>query len=267
MRTSQVEQGSYRKREQGFTLSELIIVMVIVALLAVLILPALARSRDNGSRSVCINNLRQMGRAVAMYANDNADYLPYPNWGGPNLPNGAPGPGWLYTPVGGNPPNLSLAPYVSNPALAYSSGLLYQYVRDMNTYRCPVDSESRYYPGRQNKLSSYVMNGAVCGYGMVVAYRSCRITDVWNPGCYLMWSPSESVTNTVGSPIGEFAFNDASAYPDQREAVSALHTLNGADLVTVAGNVQFVTMQKIEMEKTNATKNLIWWSPFSANGR
>ena len=255
-----------QEREQAFTFTELIIVLLVATLLAVVMLPALARSGDNGGRSTCINNLRQMGRAVAMYANDNADYLPYPNWGTPSMPNGQPGRGWLFTPVGPNPPNLSVPPYLTNPLLAYTNGLLYQYVRNMNAYRCPVDSESRYYPNRANKLSSYVMNGAVCGYSMLAIYRSCKITEIWNPECYLMWNPSESVTIS-GTPIGYFAYNDASAYPDNNEGVATLHTLSGADIVTVSGNVRFVTMQKIEMEKTNTTKNLIWWSPFSANGR
>lgn len=261
MRASPFERKSRDKTEHAFTLTELFVVLLAVALLGMVMLPALARSGDSGGRSTCMNNLRQMGRAVAMYANDNADHLPYPNWGYPNTPNGAPGPGWLFTPVGGSPPNLSGAPYLTNPLLAYTNGLLYQYVRNMNTYRCPVDSESRYYPTRLNKLSSYVMNGAVCGYNNI--YRSCKITEVWSPECYLMWNPSESIGNP---PIGAFAYNDASSYPGNHEGIAALHTLNGADIVTVSGNVRFVTMQKIETEKTNATRSLIWWSPFSANG-
>lgn len=256
MRISLSARAVRDKREQAFTLAELIVVLLVVALLAIVMLPALARSGDYGGRSICVNNLRQMGRAVGMYANDNTDYLPYPNWDSP------PGPGWLFTPVGGAPPNLSFAPYALNPLIAYTNGLLYQYVRNTNAYRCPVDAESRYYTQRLNKLSSYVMNGAACGYGNTS--RSCRISDVWSPECYLMWNPSESIGNP---PNGPFAFNDASAYPDNQEGIAALHTLNGADIVTVSGNVRFVTMQKIEMEKTNTTKNLIWWSPFSTNGR
>jgi hypothetical protein len=244
-------------------------VVVVLALLAVVMLPALARSSDNGSRSVCINNLRQLGRAVAMYANDNADYLAYPNWGAPNMPNGVPGPGWLYTPVGGNPPNLSVAPYSSNPTLAYATGLLYQYDRSPSLYICPVDRESKYFPLRLNKLSSYIMNGAACGYANT--YRSCKITEVWSPACYLSWNPDEShqtdLQGGLGSPVGAFAFNDASSYPDKNEGVATLHTLTGADILTVAGNVQFVSIQKFTAEQTSATKSLVWWSPFSANGK
>ena len=250
-------------QESAFTFVELLVVIFVLVLLAIMVLPANARTSGSTRRAICINNLRQIGRAVAMYASDNNDYLPYPNWGAPNTLSGMPGPGWLYTPVGGAPPNLTVAPYNSNPAIAYATGLLYPYVRNQNSYVCAVDRESKYFSVRANKLSSYVMNGAVCGFNST--YRSCRITAVWSPDCYLMWNPDENIGNP---PIGNFAYNDASSYPDRNEGIATLHTLNGADVVTLAGSVCFATNESIENAKTNSSgKTLVWWSPFSTNGR
>ncbi len=45
-----------------------------------------------------------------------------------------------------------------------------------------------------------------------------------------------------------------------------MHTVNGGEIVTVGGNVQFVTTQKFNAESAATGESLAWWSPFSANG-
>lgn len=60
----------------GFTLIELLITIGIVALLAALLLPALARAKSKAHQADCAGNLRQWGLAYRMYADDNDDFLP-----------------------------------------------------------------------------------------------------------------------------------------------------------------------------------------------
>jgi len=63
-------------RKHGFTLIELLVVMVIIALLIGLLLPALSRAKEEARKTQCRSNLRQIGMAVMMYANDNGGRSP-----------------------------------------------------------------------------------------------------------------------------------------------------------------------------------------------
>ena len=67
-------------RRRAFTLVELLVVIAIIAILASLLLPVLSMAKEKSYRAQCINNFKQLGASILMYADDHGDQLPGPLW-------------------------------------------------------------------------------------------------------------------------------------------------------------------------------------------
>jgi prepilin-type N-terminal cleavage/methylation domain-containing protein/prepilin-type processing-associated H-X9-DG protein len=131
-----------RKQHAGFTLIELLVVIAIIAILAGLLLPALAQAKSRARTISCLNNLKQMGLAAHLYADDNEDSLPLSSHSGAAVR-------WMKT----------LEPYVGTNIV----------------YRCPMDRHP-------TRLSSYGINDFLTPRPFGASHLNfSKVTSVPNP--------------------------------------------------------------------------------------
>jgi prepilin-type N-terminal cleavage/methylation domain-containing protein/prepilin-type processing-associated H-X9-DG protein len=138
------------RRENAFTLIELLVVIAIIALLAALLLPALARAKQEGLRTQCLNNTKQLLVAWTLYAGDNKDALPN------NMSD-------LDSSVGGWVDGLlSRIPNYPNNTnfVLMMQGQLGPYTKNAAIYRCPCD-QSIDLGNHGARVRSYSMNFAI----------------------------------------------------------------------------------------------------------
>jgi len=125
-------QRNQGREHRGFTLIELLVVIAIIAILAAMLLPALAKAKQNAQKVQCSSNLKQWGAATTMYAGDNKNLFP-----DDSIPGGSADPSWMN-------PNLNNIFY---PAYLYKNiiGTLKKGLRPNSVLFCPTDGWHRRY--------------------------------------------------------------------------------------------------------------------------
>src|ERR1700690_557159 len=125
-----------RHRAPAFTPVELLVVTAIIAILAAMLLPTLARSKVVAQRADCMSNLRQLGLATQLYWNDGNENS-FPLW---TKVDGA-GKTWWFGWLAAGPDGQR--------AFDFAAGALFRYLHGSDVRLCPVlnpAANSRFQP-------------------------------------------------------------------------------------------------------------------------
>lgn len=146
---------------RGFTLLELLVVIAIIALLAAMLLPTVTRTKQQGYKAVCLNNLRQLGFALKMYVDEHKGRYPVKTVID-FATDGYNGPRDAQIALGG--PDPSHRPCLSGYPHA-AARPLNEYMRPSAVYRCPVDhGQDLNAPCRTHKIKPSNFEVVGCSY-------------------------------------------------------------------------------------------------------
>lgn len=218
--------------QSAFTLTELLVVIAIIFLLAAILFPVFARARANGVRTSCINNLKQIGLAIAMYRTDFDGINPHhrfcPDVAGDETcshqdPTPTSGPNEIWW----APFDPSVATNATTLTANFKDGFLFPYVKTYQIFRCPADKQ-----WQCGYAMSYISDGPMGKNEAVVV----------NPGALYVWdhakTPGCADTQVLPHPVG----TDWEPFPVANDTAHTHYPyrhLDGFVALRVDGGVKF----------------------------
>ncbi len=198
--------------KRGFTLIELLVVIAIIAILAAILFPVFARAREKARQASCLNNVKQMGLAAAMYLQD-YDERPVP----------------AYIRHGSN----------AGYSLWYGTdGLLGPYSNNRQLYHCP-SSGDRAYNSRGG--TDYGINYRICQrLTTITSVSTVILADIRYPAETIIIADSDWTRSTTDYSNGSNAWWLQDTHHPSR-FMPARHN-GGANIAFVDGHAKFHTV-------------------------
>ena len=235
---SGVRTGGSVPFSRGFTLAELLTVVVLVFLGAWLLAPALAKSHSKSGMSRCLSNLKQLAFAAQLYAADNNDF--WPANGLSDLGLNIPPPSYVPRVWVEGRESSTVSQEVADAMVSPRLSLIAKYVSNKEVFRCPEDRVQRRFGGALVRPRSYGLNIFV-GWTPDV---STAVTWYGEPNA------QSQVFRTVASTVG----------PEQRFLFGEIHRFSICD-------PPFGTHPRWDAQGNPTGRNLSFHVPANNHGR
>jgi prepilin-type N-terminal cleavage/methylation domain-containing protein/prepilin-type processing-associated H-X9-DG protein len=252
-----------RVRTRGaFTLVELLVVIGIIALLISILMPSLAKARQQALITKCLANLRSMNTGLQMYLLNNRNSMCSVNWGSSTM-DGKVVAGWLYECKLYTGTKWA-APLTPAQAM---DGVLYPYIKNLEVYRCPGHAPDLFL-GNTDTVCSFLMNGSFNCFGRKDK-QATKITQFKSTDS-VFWEADERPSVT-GSP-----FNDGSSFPNESFSLTSGNATDKAGVQSrhgkfstisfVDGHAEIIPHDTIAQDAQATGRNYLWCAPDTSNG-
>ena len=229
---------------RGFTLIELLVVIAIIAILAAILFPVFAQARDQARMTSCLSNMKQLGTALMMYAQDYDENLP----------------SWPFT----TKPALLSSPIFGQWSYGVWIYALMPYVKSTGVFTCPSGPKTGsgfpnqviFGPKDSKIIANYGFNEYMMnrdnGFGPIPALAAARngpsevtvIAEVCFAGAYQDWPDSGINVPGRGTKFGLYRMYCANKAGGS--TCVGRHKGHGVNAAFADGHAKFIPGERIQ---------------------